>query len=61
MPIVLIEGKIRSKFVLVKNPSELTADVITEFVNSWANGDAKKYGMTDEVKVEEAKPEAEEL
>jgi len=25
MAIVLIEGKIKSKFVLVKNPSELTA------------------------------------
>lgn len=28
MPIVLIEGKIKSKFVLVKNASELTAEDI---------------------------------
>lgn len=47
MAIVLIEGKIKSKFVLVKNPSEITAEDITEFVESWSNGDAKKYGMTD--------------
>lgn len=60
MPIVLIEGKIKSKFVLVENPSDLTAEDITSFVESWTSGDAKKYGMTDEVKVEEA-PVAEEL
>jgi hypothetical protein len=43
----LIEGKIKSKFVLVKNPSEITADDITAFVESWSSGDATKYGMTD--------------
>lgn len=41
----------------MKNPSELTADDITAFVESWANGDAKKYGMTDEVKEEAAADE----
>lgn len=60
MPIVLIEGKIKSKFVLVKNPADLTAEDITNFVEQWSNGEAKKYGMTDEVKVEAA-AEAEEL
>jgi hypothetical protein len=60
MAIVLIEGKIKSKFVLVKNPADLTAEDITNFVESWSNGDAKKYGMTDDVKVEAA-AEAEEL
>jgi hypothetical protein len=55
---VLIEGKIKSKFVLVKNPSELTAEDITAFVESWSNGDATKYGMTDEVKEEAAVAEA---
>lgn len=53
MPIVLVEGKIKSKFVLVKNPSEVTAEDITAFVESWTNGEAKKYGITDTVKVEE--------
>lgn len=48
--IVLIEGKIKSKFVLVQNPSEITAEDITSFVESWINGEAQKYGMTDEVK-----------
>ncbi len=47
MAVVLIEGSIKSKFVLVKNPSEVTAEDITAFVESWSNGDAKKYGMTD--------------
>lgn len=61
MAVVLIEGKIKSKFVLVKNPSELTAEDITSFVESWNNGDAKKYGITDEVKVEAEQAEAEEL
>jgi len=46
----LIEGKIKSKFVLVQNPSEITAEDITSFVESWINGEAQKYGMTDEVK-----------
>jgi hypothetical protein len=59
MPIVLIEGKIKSKFVLVKDPSQLTADDITAFVESWSNGDATKYGITDEVKVEAAEIEVE--
>ncbi len=54
MAVVLIEGNIKSKFVLVKNPSEVTAEDITAFVESWSNGDAKKYGMTDEVKVDAA-------
>ncbi len=58
MPIVLIEGKIKSKFVLVKNPSDVTAEDIVSFVESWSNGDAKKYGMTDEVKVEANAEEA---
>jgi hypothetical protein len=57
----LIEGKIKSKFVLVKNPSELTAEDITAFVESWSNGDATKYGMTDDVKEEEAAAAADEL
>jgi len=61
MAIVLIEGKIKSKFVLVKNPADVTAEDITAFVESWSNGDAKKYGMTDEVKVEAAAAEGEEL
>jgi hypothetical protein len=30
----------------------LTAQDITDFVQSWSNGDATKYGMTDEVKEE---------
>lgn len=47
MAVVLIEGSIKSKFVLNKKPSEVTADDITEFLESWSNGDAKKYGMTD--------------
>lgn len=42
---------------MVKSPSELTADDITAFVESWANGDAKKYGMTDEVKEQTAAEE----
>ena len=42
---------------MVKNPSELTAEDITEFVQSWSNGDATKYGMTDEVKEEAATAE----
>lgn len=45
--VVLIEGKIKSKFVLIKDPSELTSEDITAFVESWSNGDATKYGMTD--------------
>lgn len=47
MPVVLIEGKIKSKFVLVKNPSEVTAEDITEFLESWSSGDAQKYEITE--------------
>lgn len=47
MAIVLIDGNIKSKFVLDKNPSEVTAEDINEFLKNWSNGDAKKYGMTD--------------
>ena len=56
----MIEGKIKSKFVLSKNPADVTAEDITNFVEQWSNGDAKKYGMTDEVKSETA-AEGEEL
>jgi len=52
MAIVLIEGSIKSKFVLVKNPSELTVEEINNFLGEWNSGEAKKYGMTDEVKAE---------
>jgi|LakMenEpi03Aug12_release.lakeMendotaPanAssembly.Ray.scaffolds.fasta_scaffold145379_1 hypothetical protein len=47
MPVVLIEGRINSKFVLVKDPSELTSDDILNFLNSWNDGRATKLGMTD--------------
>lgn len=52
MPIVLVEAKNKSKFVLAQNPEDLTADEITAFIESWVGGDAKKYGITDEVKIE---------
>ena len=37
MPIVLVEGKIKSKFVLVKNPSEVTAEDITALHDAIGN------------------------
>lgn len=43
MAIVLIESKIKSKFVLVKNPTEVTAEDITAFLDSYTSGDLKKY------------------
>jgi hypothetical protein len=43
MAIVLIESKIKSKFVLVKNPTEVTAEDITLFLESYTSGDLKKY------------------
>lgn len=51
MPVVLVEAKSKSKFVLASNPEDLSAEEITAFVESWVNGDAKKYGITDEVKI----------
>lgn len=58
----MIEGKIKSKFVLAKSPADVTAEDINAFVESWSNGDAKKYGITDEVKIEAAAAaEGEEL
>lgn len=47
MPVVLIEGKIKSKFVIVKNPSELTAEDINSFLDSWNSGEAQKYEITE--------------
>lgn len=47
MPVVLIDGKVNSKFVLVKDPSDLTSDDILDFLNSWREGKANKLGMTD--------------
>lgn len=61
MALVLIEPKIKSKFVLVKAASEVTQEDITEFLESWSSGDATKYGMTDEVTVEDETATAEEL
>ena len=52
MPIVLIEGKIKSKFVLVKDPAQVTVQEINQFLENWTNGEATKYGLTDEVKAD---------
>lgn len=47
MPIVLIESKIKSKFVLQKDPTDLSSEDISEFLNNWHSGKANKLGMTD--------------
>jgi hypothetical protein len=43
----LIEGKIKSKFVLDKSPSEVTSEDINAFLDSWNSGDAVRLGITD--------------
>ena len=55
MAIVLIEPKIKSKFVLVKPAAEVTVEDISDFLESWSSGEAIKYGITDEVPVEDEK------
>ena len=47
MAVVLIEGKIKSKFVLEKSPAEVTSEDITSFLESWNSGDAVRVGITD--------------
>lgn len=45
--VVLIEGKIQSKFVLNKAPEDIESEDINQFLESWNSGNAKKYGITD--------------
>ena len=47
--ILVINAQKQEKFVML-GQDEITAEAITEFVNDWANGEATKFGLTDEVK-----------
>ena len=51
-PIVVIDGANRSKNVLSANPNELDSAQIIAFLEEVQGGNAKKYGLDEEVKVE---------
>jgi len=51
-PIIIIDGGKRIKFVLIKNPEDITAKDISNWVESVQNGSEKEYKIDEQVTYE---------